>query len=462
MFSAINNFFTILKSANGKYITDAKNLTCSCPDWKEKRYQYTTNDPRRLCKHLIQKLDENNLVQEVFKYKDNILFYKSKNKGFRDDFNHLIEIPNTGCTLLYKYEFEWMNLFDEDGNKYGFLIGGNGNFSWSKETKPASSNTIELFFTKSEYLLPIDLLKEEIDEIIKVISGKYKILQENNHGYSSIANIYDIVNEDGDYRDAGTVNVSNEKIDIKLYGSDNGFTLIRDKIIIEQKLKERLIKIKSGNYWETTYLKFNTEIEERNKGINKFLTTSLMLNYYKSVKTNHFNKILEKMNFIKKIDSYNNSKWILIGNGLKYGINFQKSYVGHNSIEIPDWYVISKFDDYTKEYKIDTSSYQIYYTEILWNKEMFKELLDLVTTYSKPKEKVVSKKQTERDEWLQFVECPYCASKNIHKKNKRTYGYGEVQRYQCMDCKKIFQELLDGKSNDDLIEKEMMGNKVEG
>lgn len=167
-----------------------------------------------------------------------------------------------------------------------------------------------------------------------------------------------------------------------------------------------------------------------------------MLNYYKSVKTNHFNKILEKMNFIKKIDSYNNSKWILIGNGLKYGINFQKSYVGHNSIEIPDWYIISKFDDYTKEYKIDTSSYQIYYTEILWNKEMFKELLDLVTTYSKPKEKVVSKKQTEREEWLQFVECPHCASKNIHKKNKRTYGYGEVQRYQCMDCKKIFQEVL--------------------
>lgn len=221
---------------NLDYETNINTLTCNCKNWLFTRSDFQNNDPRRLCKHLIQKLDENNLVQEVFKYKDNILFYKSKNKGFRDDFNHLIEIPNTGCTLLYKYEFEWMSLFDEDGNKYGFMIGGNGNFSWSKETKPASSNTIELFFTKSEYLLPIDLLKEEIDEIIKVISGKYKILQENNHGYSSIANIYDIVNEDGDYRDAGTVNVSNEKIDIRLYGSDNGFTLIRDKIIIEQKL----------------------------------------------------------------------------------------------------------------------------------------------------------------------------------------------------------------------------------
>lgn len=95
-------------------------------------------------------------------------------------------------------------------------------------------------------------------------------------------------------------------------------------------------------------------------------------------------------------------------------------------------------------------------TKVLWKKDKFPELLQLVIqnieNSSNARKIVTSSKQIERDAWLQFVECPNCASKNIHKKNKRTYGYGEVQRYQCMNCKKIFQELINKKSNDDVTE----------
>lgn len=300
-----------------------------------------------------------------------------------------------------------------------------------------------MFFTKNEYLSPIELSDVEINEVIEVISDKYKVVQENNHIYSSIAVIYDIVDENGDYRDAGSVEVSNEKIEIKLYENNKKIILHRDKTNIEQKLEERLIEIKSGNYWGIEYQKYKVNEEEYSSAINKYLTTSIMLNnHYTSIKTAQFNKVLEKMNFIKKVQNYNNSKWILLEDGLKYGINSQKRHVEYNTIEIPDWYVISKFDYHTKEYQIDESRYQTYTTEILWNKEEFQDLLDLIVAYPEPKEKIVSEKKIEREEWLQFVECPHCASKNIHKKNKRTYGYGEVQRYQCMDCKKIFQKVL--------------------
>ena len=130
------------------YDTNIKALTCTCKNWQLTRSDFPRNDPRRLCKHLLQKLDENNLMSDIFRYKENIVFYKSKNKGFRDDFNHLIEIPNSGCALLYKYDFEWMSLFDENGNKYGFMIGGNGRFSWSKETKPTTSNLLNCFLQR--------------------------------------------------------------------------------------------------------------------------------------------------------------------------------------------------------------------------------------------------------------------------------------------------------------------------
>ncbi len=56
----------------------------------------------------------------------------------------------------------------------------------------------------------------------------------------------------------------------------------------------------------------------------------------------------------------------------------------------------------------------------------------------------------EREKWLSNIECPNCASKNIHKKGKRKRKLYWVQRYQCMDCRTIFQEEIIEKS---LIEK---------
>ncbi len=61
------------------YNTNTSNLTCSCLDWLEKRSIYPLTDPRRLCKHIINKLDVNNLPIEISKFKESIEFYKKKN-----------------------------------------------------------------------------------------------------------------------------------------------------------------------------------------------------------------------------------------------------------------------------------------------------------------------------------------------------------------------------------------------
>ena len=60
------------------YDTDIQNLTCTCKDWQETRKDYTTNDPRRLCKHIINKLDINNLPSSIKYFKESIEFYQEK------------------------------------------------------------------------------------------------------------------------------------------------------------------------------------------------------------------------------------------------------------------------------------------------------------------------------------------------------------------------------------------------
>lgn len=435
----LKNYFRLVRDINHEkiqnkdYKTNINTLNCNCKNWLMTRNNFPKNDPRRLCKHLIEKLDETNLPKEIFKYKHNILYYKSTNKGFRDDFNHLIEIPNTGCTLLYKYEFEWMSLFDENGNKYGFMIGGNGRFSWSKETKPASSKTIEAFFTNNQYLSPIELSSIEKHEIIKLISEKYKVVQENNHIYSSLAVIYDIVDENGDYRDTGSVVVTNENIVIKLHDNKKRNRLIinRDEQIIEKKLKERFLQInkfalnkeENEQIWdknlenEQGYISFSDEQYKAKEIIlsDYGKTGELLKQVNSTITTLRFHKILVEMQFLTKKRFYNNNSWILIGEGLKYGINYEVCL--SQCSETPEWEVI--FDYVTMTFKNEIKKNHkdfIYGSSVLWNKNKFQELLDLVIANVsieknqtpkmkvETKEKTVSKNKAERDEWLQNVE----------------------------------------------------------
>ena len=74
------------------YETNLKNLTCSCEDWKQTKQEYPLDDPRRLCKHIINKLDINNLLNNLKYFKEDIKICQEKEWGFYKQFKKIITL----------------------------------------------------------------------------------------------------------------------------------------------------------------------------------------------------------------------------------------------------------------------------------------------------------------------------------------------------------------------------------
>lgn len=136
----------IKKINKSGYSTNIDKLTCTCEDWQLLRSKFSINDPRILCRHLLSKLDINNIDSNLSRYKQNIVFYKDKDKGFLDDFNALMDIEGTTYKLLYKYDYEWMSFFDADGTKYGVMLNQYNNIAWTNlYGKPLDYEKVEKF-----------------------------------------------------------------------------------------------------------------------------------------------------------------------------------------------------------------------------------------------------------------------------------------------------------------------------
>jgi hypothetical protein len=65
------------------YDTSIKKLTCSCKYWEETRSSCEMDNPRRLCKHIINKLDIVNLPNNLKYFKEDLEFYKEKDEILR-------------------------------------------------------------------------------------------------------------------------------------------------------------------------------------------------------------------------------------------------------------------------------------------------------------------------------------------------------------------------------------------
>ncbi|MBS4068677.1 MAG: hypothetical protein KGZ62_08755 [Sulfurimonas sp.] len=157
-----------------EYNTNIVKLTCSCPDWKETRQQYKLNDPRRLCKHIINKLDVNNLPLEISKFKESIEFYQEKEWGFKRNFDKIFTLKD--LTLLDS--LDWIDIYDEDGNHYSYLFDTmTKNSVWRENKKPINYKIVENHYL-SEYekeiaSYPEELHIKEIDNIITFLKDKY-------------------------------------------------------------------------------------------------------------------------------------------------------------------------------------------------------------------------------------------------------------------------------------------------
>lgn len=214
------------------YKTNISNLTCRCRNWLLLRSNFDLDDPRRLCKHLIRQMNDSNISTELNKYKSEIYFYKDKDKGFADTFNYLLTIPNTSYTVMYKHPFEWMNIFDVDGKRYGILLDGFGLFYWAKKTgMPDLHKKVEDFFLDKKFLVPARLTLDEMNQIKQKIKSHVDGIEIANSIHSPSYLSYDIKGDqlaNDEELLFSSIHVTSKEIEVKLY--NDSFIIQREMI----------------------------------------------------------------------------------------------------------------------------------------------------------------------------------------------------------------------------------------
>ncbi len=222
-----------------------------------------------------------------------------------------------------------------------------------------------------------------------------------------------------------------------------------------KKKAEDDIVIKSSKDIKSVCEQYKKYLKAKDKALLQYDTVQNLLRTYQArINTQKFNSILKEMGFLAKFKNLNRNNWIIKNKGSEFGINYiNNATVVH--ISVPEWYKISFFEYETQSLKYEYRYGLLKMTDALWEKSKFANLLKVIEKYSQMSEirKKENKKQAQikrkrekeerRDKELYGLECPSCGSKNIHKKDKRQRKTFQVQRYQCMNCHRVFQNRIE-------------------
>lgn len=237
------------------YDTDIEKLTCTCKDWAEVRSGYPIGNPRRLCKHIINKLDTNNLSKTLNYFREDIEFYKSKEKGFGKEFQKIIPLLNSKYIALYN-DNDWTNIYNEDGGSFALIITSfNNDFKWAKDEKPQDFQEIEIYFDKDEYLPAIGLFADERALILSKIKESYTkpYFDATNFVYTAKIVSYVVLNEE---YESFYVEATNEIITITPYIID---IIMRNQEKVQEALVKRKEERKKTNWYLEEYKKRKSE-----------------------------------------------------------------------------------------------------------------------------------------------------------------------------------------------------------
>lgn len=230
------------------YNVNEETQTCTCLDWKETRQNFALNDPRRLCKHIINKLDINNLSNEFKYFIESLKYYQENEKGFTKDFEEIIYLIETDCKILYTKD-DWINVYDKDGNKYGFLpYSYEGGFKWAKDKKPKNFQEIEIYFDKDEYLPAIDWFEDEKISILNRLNERYssvEIIGSEHFSVCAKEKTYEVVYDD----ETNYIKITNEFINVEL----SNISILRNKDRVKEALLKRKIERKEINWYLENY-----------------------------------------------------------------------------------------------------------------------------------------------------------------------------------------------------------------
>lgn len=127
----INRDITVasFSEENTKYRIDTTRLTCNCPDFSDRRSLFNTDDPRRLCKHLITVVAETpSLFSEYSLYRSAIEEAARRQSGFQGKAKrNLISADNEKLAIFTtenpnEYndgEGQWMDIYFR-GQRHGY------------------------------------------------------------------------------------------------------------------------------------------------------------------------------------------------------------------------------------------------------------------------------------------------------------------------------------------------------
>ena len=313
-------FFSNLfkKETKNKYDIDINGLSCTCPDWIETRQQFNTNNPARLCKHLISQINLDNLNDELIYYKDEIEFCQINNWGFKKSFNKILKIPNTTYRVLYNEYGDWNELFDKNANRYAFtlhpydvsedLVGSEGCIKWAKDEKPLDYKEIEAFFVGEEFQLPFSLSKREEKDLQANLQMKFQeTIRKINIDYSQYShttnNLHYVLNIFFDKRDEEMydLKVTNQIIIVNNDWEQFTFYRKRENIQLQKEKRTSFIKRYKDEKQKRLF-------ETKDCELNYKRPKDILKDYDISFGLIKFYRLLVKNGYAKKtISQYDNS-----------------------------------------------------------------------------------------------------------------------------------------------------------
>lgn len=123
-------------SSSNSYLVDMDELSCQCRDWTDRRHNYPSKDPRRLCKHIIGAImGEGGFPQSLLPIESTIHRIAAEGRGFPITIGWktvTIQGREYDIFLPETKNGEWINIYGDEG-KWGYNLSQE---RWSYDAAP--------------------------------------------------------------------------------------------------------------------------------------------------------------------------------------------------------------------------------------------------------------------------------------------------------------------------------------
>lgn len=427
-----------------KYKKDLSKLSCQCPDWLERRSNFSIKDPRRLCKHLIASFEKKDSVLNIgslsvelllknyqsmikipnalLQYSDAIYSFFDIRKGF-DLYWHNDIYETNNIIIYYKIKSTYTSAANIYLKGHDFEISCRFEHYYNLEKYYVTVNNV--LFSSVGLGIFIKFCNQNILNDIKIFVSKYDKFE------TAFNRLLDYYNND--YYKYGRKFLKNVEELTKLFESNNYYI-------------DNLSQVSDTSYFSLSYFISEKLYKIKEQHMSKYdeLKNILNTNPQYKLNTRSINIILNKLGVIKKYKELNNNNWIIDNTYEKFGINFIK-YTDKQNNELPSWYSTYYYNTYNLQIEKYHEHEKLLHTKILFKKNIFEELYQMCLNFQATEEKQKTHKKRsikqyeDREYWIDNVECPHCKNNNLHKKDKRETKTNTIQRFYCNDCKKMFQ-----------------------